>query len=306
MYVLLNIGLIILGLVLLCFGGNWLVSGGESIAKKLRISPIIIGMTIVAYGTSTPELASSFAAIQHPDIILGNIVGSNTSNIGMVIGISSMILALTVNKKAVQKVIPIMIGVSLLLVVLSIDNSISWYDGILLIGILIIFTLYIYKNSIKQKVDYDKNVKVNIPKAILSIGLGIVLLYGGGILAIDNAVVVAETFNVSERVIGLTIIAIGTSLPELITSIIAIRRGSLDIGIGNILGSNIYNILMIIGIASIITTIPVSTQIHVDYAIMIIFSLALVLLLRTGIISRKFGIILTSSYVAYIITTIII
>lgn len=306
MEILLNIGLVIAGLALLCFGGNWLVSGGESIAKKLRMSPMIIGMTIVAYGTSTPELASSFAAIHHPDIILGNIVGSNISNIGMVIGISAIILALTVNKKSVQKIIPIMIGVSLLLVILSIDGSITWHDGILLLGILIIFTLYIYKNSVKNREKYDKSIKVNIPKTILLIGLGITSLYGGGVLAIDNAVVVAETFGVSERVIGLTVIAIGTSLPELITSAIAIRRGKLDIGIGNILGSNIYNILMIIGVVSLITTIPVSAQIHVDYTIMIIFSLALILLLRTGKISRKFGVVLASGYVAYIIMTLII
>jgi len=236
MEIALNAGLTVLGIVMLCFGGHYLVEGGVAIARRFRISSFIIGMTVVAYGTSTPELAASIAAAgQHTQLILGNVVGSNISNIGMVIGISAILVPLVVQKTTVRKEVPIMIGVSLLLIVLSLDNGISQWEGGLLIAGLIAFTLYIYKSAKKQRDNSnlenteEPTRKSNFGRSIGLVALGVGLLWAGAILTIDNVIVIAESYGVSERIIGLTIIAIGTSLPELITSIIAIRKGHHDI-----------------------------------------------------------------------------
>jgi len=245
MEIAVNAGLTVLGIVMLCFGGHFLVEGGVAIARRFRISSFIIGMTVVAYGTSTPELAASIAAAgQHTQLILGNVVGSNISNIGMVIGISAILVPLVVQKTTVRKEVPIMIGVSLLLIVLSLDNGISQWEGGLLIAGLIAFTLYIYKSAKKQRDNSnlenteEPTRKSNFGRSIGLVALGVGLLWAGAILTIDNVVVIAESFGITERIIGLTIIAIGTSLPELITSIIAIKKGHHDIGIGTIIGSN--------------------------------------------------------------------
>jgi len=300
--------LTIVGLVMLCFGGNWLVNGGVTIAKKFRISNLVIGMTIVAYGTSTPELAASVAAAgEHSAIILGNIIGSNIANVGMVIGASAILIPLVVRKSILRKEIPIMIGVSLLLVLLSIDGEISQYDGILLLGGLGVFAFYTYRDAMKQREENKETIekgKNNIYlKSIGLIGIGVALLYVGAILTVDNAVILAKEFGLSEKIIGLTVIAIGTSLPELITSIIAIRKGHTDIGIGTIIGSNIYNILMIMGVGAVLGGVMIGSDVYVDYAIMIIFSLSLLIAIKTGIISKVMGICLTIGYVAYLAVT---
>jgi len=307
MEVILSAVLLLIGLVMLCFGGNWLVSGGVAIAKKFRISNLVIGMTIVAYGTSTPELAASIAAAgDHSAIILGNIVGSNIANVGMVIGVAAILVPLAVHKSVLRKEIPIMLGVSALLVLLSIDGELSQYDGILLLIGLGIFAVYTFRSALKQreKSKDDTADKNNVYlKSIGLIGIGIVVLYIGAILTVDNAVVIAFEFGLSEKIIGLTVIAIGTSLPELITSIIAIRKGHSDIGIGNIIGSNIYNILMIMGVGASLGGVLVTADVYVDYAIMIIFSLSLLIGLKTQIINRTMGIILAAGYGLYLITT---
>jgi len=308
MEVILSAVLLLIGLVMLCFGGNWLVSGGVAIAKKFRISNLVIGMTIVAYGTSTPELAASIAAAgDHSAIILGNIIGSNIANVGMVIGVAAILVPLVVQKSVLRKEIPIMLGVSALLVLLSIDGEISQYDGILLLIGLGVFTAYTFRNALKQREkstgdsDFSKN---NIYlKSIGLIGIGIIVLYIGAILTVDNAVVIATEFGLSEKIIGLTVIAIGTSLPELITSIIAIRKGHSDIGIGNIIGSNIYNILMIMGVGASLGGVLITADVYVDYAIMIIFSISLLIGLKTHIINRTMGVILAAGYILYLITT---
>ncbi len=308
MEIAINAVLTVVGLVLLCFGGNWLVSGGVAIAKKFRISNLVIGMTIVAYGTSTPELAASVAAAgEHSAIILGNIVGSNIANVGMVIGVAAILVPLAVSKSVLRKEIPIMLGVSFLLVLVSVDGKISSYDGILLLAGLGIFGYYTFKNAVKQRAEYKEDVQqgsrnVYVKSAGL-IGIGVVLLYVGAILTVDNAVILAHEFGLPEKIIGLTVIAIGTSLPELITSIIAIRKGHAEIGIGNIIGSNIYNILMIMGVGAALGGVMIGTDVFVDYAIMIIFSLSLLIALKTKIIGRTMGMCLTIGYVAYLAVT---
>jgi len=300
-----NVLLTVVGLAILCFGGSWLVSGGVAIAKKLRISQMIIGLTIVAYGTSTPELAASMAAVvgSHTDLILGNVVGSNISNIGMVIGACAIVSPLVVKKATTRKEVPIMIGVTLLLIAMSVDGEISQYDGVILVAGLIAFTAYTLLRAKKERNEATEDsvtTKTPIPRVIALIVVGAALLYFGGFLTVDNAVLIAENLGISETVIGITIIAIGTSLPELVTSVIAIRKGHTDIGIGTIVGSNIYNILMILGISSVITGIAVVPGMFTHYFIMIGFSIVLIAFLRSGIIPRPAGVGLVIAYAAYI------
>ena len=308
MDIAINVVLTLVGLAMLCFGGNWLVSGGVVIAKKLRISNLIIGMTVVAYGTSTPELAASVAAAgQHTEIILGNIIGSNIANIGMVIGIAAIMVPLVVSRSTLRKEIPIMLGVSLLLIALSLDGELSQYDGLVLIVSLIAFTIFTYKDVKKQRKENNKetnDTKNNVYlKAISLMSIGIALLGVGAYITVENAVVLAAEFGLSEKLIGLTVIAIGTSLPELITSVIAIRKGHTDIGVGTIIGSNGYNILMIMGVGAALGSVAIVSEVFIDYAIMFAFSASLLVALKMGIINRTMGIILTIAYAAFLVVS---
>ena len=315
---ILDIGSVLAGLILLCIGGYAIVSGGVSLAKKLRISSMIIGLTVVAYGTSTPELAASLLAAfnSHTELILGNIVGSNVSNVGMVIGISAIFTPLLISKITVSRWIPIMIGVSLLVVAMSYDGEISQIDGILLIAALIAFTAYTIKTVKKQKIQQNETIEnealegeyflskykiETYPQSFGLIAAGVILLFLGGHLTVDGAVNIAETLGLSQLVIGVVIVAIGTSLPELITSIIAIAKKQTDIGVGNIVGSNIYNILLILGVSSAIVGIPVSSDVFSNYYIMIAFSLVLFIGFRKSI-PRFVGIGLTIAFVAYLVS----
>ena len=312
----LHIGSVLAGLILLCIGGYAIVSGGVSLAKKLRISSMIIGLTVVAYGTSTPELAASLLAAfnSHTELILGNIIGSNISNVGMVIGISAIFAPLLISKITVSRWIPIMIGVSLLVVDMSYDGEISQVDGLILIAALIGFTAYTIKTVKKQKIQQNETVendelegeyflsKYKIETYPQSIGLivaGVIVLFIGGHLTVDGAVNIAETLGLSQLVIGVVIVAIGTSLPELITSIIAIAKKQTDIGVGNIVGSNIYNILLILGVSSAIVGIPVVPDVFSNYYIMIAFSLVLFIGFRKYI-PRVVGVGLAIAFVVYL------
>ena len=312
----LDIGSVLTGLILLCIGGYAIVSGGVSLAKKLRISSMIIGLTVVAYGTSTPELAASLLAAfnSHTELILGNIVGSNISNVGMVIGISAIFTPLLISKITVSRWIPIMIGVSLLVVAMSYDGEISQVDGVILIAALIGFTAYTIKTVKKQKIQQNETIEnealegeyflsrykiETYPQSIGLIVAGVIVLFIGGHLTVDGAVNIAETLGLSQLVIGVVIVAIGTSLPELITSIIAIAKKQTDIGVGNIVGSNIYNILLILGVSSAIVGIPVVPDVFSNYYIMIAFSLVLFIGFRKYI-PRVVGVGLAIAFVVYL------
>ena len=311
MDILLSAILLVVGLAMLCFGGNWLVSGGVAIAKKLRVSNLIIGMTVVAYGTSTPELAASVAAAsEHGSIVVGNIVGSNIANIGMVIGIAAIMVPLAVSRTTIKREIPLMLGVSVLLILLSLDGNLSHYDGAILLASLVGFAIFTYKdakkNREKETGDTSDSKSSVYLKATGLILLGVSLLGVGAYLTVDNAVVLAKELGLSEKLIGLTVIAIGTSLPELVTSIIAIRKGHMEIGVGNIIGSNIYNILMIMGVGASLGNILISSDVFIDYVIMIAFSASLFIALKKGYISRMVGLILSSVYAIYLVISFLI
>ena len=313
---IIDFGSVVFGLIILCIGGYAIVSGGVSLAKRLKISSMIIGLTVVAYGTSTPELAAAILAAlnSHTELILGNIIGSNISNVGMVIGISAIFAPLLISKITVRKWIPIMIGVSLLVIALSYDGEITQIDGVILIVSLIGFTIYTIKTVKTHTAASTENTDVEhvegelflsryrietLPKAFALVGSGIVLLFLGGHFTVNGAVAIAESVGLSQLVIGVVIVGIGTSLPELITSVIAIARKQTDIGVGNIVGSNIYNILLILGIAATIVGIPVSADAFSNYYIMIAFSLVLFVGFRKYI-PRPIGFGLAVAFAIYL------
>ena len=313
---IIDIGSVIIGLIILCIGGYAIVSGGVSLAKRLKISSMIIGLTVVAYGTSTPELAAAILAAfnSHTELILGNVIGSNISNVGMVIGISAIFAPLLINKITVRKWLPIMIGVSLLIIAMSYDGEVSQIDGVILIAALIGFTIFTIKSVKKQGSSETQNIEntqvegelflsrykiETLPKAFALVGLGIVLLFIGGHFTVDGAVAIAESLGLSQLVIGVIIVGIGTSLHELITSVIAIARKQTDIGVGNIVGSNIYNILLILGVTATVVGIPVSADVFSSYYIMIAFSLVLFVGFRRYI-PRPIGFGLVGAFAIYL------
>lgn len=305
--------LLALGLAILLFGGKILVDGASSIALKLGMSHSLIGLTIVAFGTSAPELLVSITAslMGNSDIAIGNVVGSNIANIGLVLGISGLFYPILIRKKHIRFEYALMILVTLIFYALSQNLLISRWEGILLFIGFIGFNAYLFKNlgtgipeGNEEKLDEIEEVGDYSWTA--SIGLftgGIVGLYFGSELLVNNAILISREFGVSERIIGVTIVAIGTSLPELTTSIIAALYKRTDLALGNILGSNIMNILSIIGLTAIIKPIQVSEAfVDSDYLWMIGISLLLFLLMKTKMrISKVEGLVLLLSYITYLI-----
>lgn len=296
------------GLAMLYFGAEWLVKGAIAISSKLGVSQLVIGLTVVAFGTSTPELAVSVSSAMQglSDVALGNVVGSNIVNIGVILGISAVISPIIVSKSAIRKEVPIMIGVAFLLLGIIIDGKIDYIDGIILVAGIIAFTWYSYRSSKKdsdiEEIPTPQILQKNVfSKSLAFIGIGLATLTVGSFLTVDNAVIIASSFGISDLFIGLTLVAIGTSLPELITSIVAAKKGHADLSVGNIVGSNIFNIMAILGISSLISGMVVSDQIFMDMAVMIVFSLVLIPIMRSGfVISRKEGMVLLGGYAAYV------
>lgn len=301
---------------MLFFGAEWLVKGSVSIAKKLRISQLVIGLAIIAFGTSIPELAVSVSsAIQGiSDVTLGNVVGSNIVNIGLILGITAVFAPILIAKNVVRKEIPILLAVSFFLVLISMDGMISLVDGLILISGFVAFSVFSYSTS-KQESTFttikpdDSSLVVKttaMPKVVSLIGIGLTLLIFGSFLTIENAVKLAQQVGISDRIIGLTLVAIGTSLPELVTSVVAARKGFADLSVGNILGSNVFNILAIVGISSLVSEIVVNDLMWLDYFVMIGFAFVLLHIMRTGfVINRIEGILLLIGYTVYTIAVLI-
>ena len=304
--------LTMIGIIMLCVGGNWLVNASVFLSQKLKINKLIIGITIVAIGTSIPELATSFAAIGiHDNLILGNIIGSNIANIGLVMGITLSISISVLHTSKLKKQLFVMIFVSIIYFILITDDEISGYDGIVLLIIMGMFFIITYFDIKKDRQLQDDigNIDQTLQfKSILLMPFGILLLYVGSLLTVDNVVISAKLFGLSERIVGVSIVAIGTSLPELITSTLAIRKKYSDIGVGNIIGSNIYNILFILGISSIL--IPIQANLYVIYydsIIMILFScLFAILIIKTNKISKVIGFCFIILYTVYLLFSFLI
>lgn len=302
---------LILGLILLIVSGEFLVKGAVAIALRLKLSTLVIGMTIVSLGTSAPELLVSIKAAlsSHPDITIGAIVGSNISNIGLILGFTALIFPIVVQKDTIIKDWPMMMGSTLLFVWFVQDGMLELYEGVIFIVILISFLFLIIYQSRKTNIKLEAAAEVDIStkntplwKSISLIVLGCVGLVYGADWMLSSAVDIAIEFGVSERVIGLTIVAFGTSLPELITSCVAAFRKEADISVGNLIGSNIFNLLAILGITSIIHPIDVSQSvIDIDNWFLIILSLLIFPIMYYGKkISRIKGLLLITFYVYYI------
>ena len=300
-----NILLLILGLLLLISGGEFLVKSAVSIAKKFNISPFIVGITIVSFGTSAPELMVSLQATFDgaTGLAIGNVIGSNIANIGLVLGLTVLVKPIIIEKSKYVFSIWFMLISALLFSILLYDGDISFTDGLLLVLGLLVFLLFSFKYDKSQDVE-DDLVEKGVFTTILFFVLGSVGLYFGSDIFVNNAICIAKNMGVSEFVIGITIVAFGTSLPELVTSIVAAVRNQNSISIGNLIGSNIFNIFAVIGITSLIHPLQqnsASITGEISLFIMILFSIIMGLYLIGKKISRLKGLILLAGYLIYII-----
>ena len=309
--------ILIAGLVLLVAGAEVLVKGASRIAFMFGLSPLVIGLTIVAYGTSAPELMVSVQSslAGQPDIALGNVVGSNIFNVLLILGISALITPLVVAQQLIRLDVPILIGVSFLTLMFGMDGKISRVDGAIFVVGIILYTTFLLIQSSKERnpevtEEYEREYgdstvrspqKIAINIGFVLLGLGLLVL--GSKFLVDSSIAIARSFGVSELVIGLTLVAAGTSLPELATSVVASMRGERDIAVGNVIGSNIFNILAVLGGAALLSPEGLSVSqnaIRFDIPVMIAVAVICLPIFITGqLIARWEGLLFLSYYVAY-------
>jgi cation:H+ antiporter len=309
--------LFVIGFVFVVKGADFLVDGASALAKRLRVSDLIIGLTVVAFGTSTPELAVNlYASVQgSAGIAIGNILGSNIFNIFFILGISAIVFPLVVTEDTVWKEIPLVLLAAVVVGILANDSlidrsalsALTRVDGLVLLSFFGIFMHYIFETAKKQRDEKtEPELKsYGLKKAILLVGLGLVCLDLGGGWIVDGAVKLALILGTSESLIGLTIVAAGTSLPELATSVTAARKKNADLAVGNIVGSNIFNIFFILGVSSIIRPLPFDVGSNVSIGVTVFASLLLFVSMFTGrqrdLLERWEGIAFVGLYVGYVV-----
>lgn len=313
------------GFVLLIKGADWLVEGASSIARKLGISDLMIGLTIVSFGTSAPELIVNIIASINgsTDIAVGNIVGSNICNILLILGLTAIIAPVTVQKSTVLKEIPFSLMASVVLLIMANDTIVDGYaqaelsrsDGFTMMMFFIIFLYYTFGLKRNEESDHSGTQRAGWLSTLMIIG-GLVALGVGGNFAVSGAQTIALALGISEALIGLTVVAVGTSLPELFTSVIAARKGNADIAVGNVVGSNIFNIFWILGLSATINPLEFRPEMNTDLLVVIGSTLLLFILIHNGNLHRRIltwwqqksdhclrrweGGILLASYIAYI------
>jgi len=309
--------LLIIGFILLIKGADGFVSGASSIAKRFNIPSLIIGLTIVAFGTSAPEAAVSInAALSgQNDMAVANVVGSNIFNLSFVIGATALVHPIKVQKSTIIKEFPFVILASIVLAILSHDtrfqgyseNALTKADGLMLLSLFIIFMYYLIEMAFSGKDSAEEEIEVmSLGKSILYSVLGVLGIIIGGDLVVDSASNIAISWGMSQNLVGLTIVSVGTSLPELVTSITAARKGESDIAIGNAVGSNIFNILFVLGISSFIHSISVHPIVFADMLVMLLISLISFIFASTKkTINKAEGGVLIALYVLYMIFVII-
>ena len=312
---IIDILLIILGMALLLKGGDMLVDGSSSLARRLKVSELAIGLTVVAFGTSAPELVVSLSASigSHPEIALGNVIGSNNLNLLFILGITGLLAPVAVQKNTIRIEIPLSLLAAIILLLLANfailsgeRNILGRIDGIVLFLFFVLFLFYVYAGMKKnENVDEAPSaISFSSGKLLLFIFLGLAFLVFGGKLVVNSAVTLAQALNISEKIIGLTIIAVGTSLPELITSITAVIKKRNDIALGNIIGSNIFNIFLVLGVSAIARPMEYSPVFNKDIYLLIFGTLLLLLAMFTGKkrkLDRWEAAILVSLYIGYVI-----
>ncbi len=313
---LLAVLLLLIGFVILIKGADFLVGGASSMAKKLNISSIAIGLTIVSFGTSAPEmLVSVTSSLKGYNLAaFGNVIGSNNFNLLFILGVAGIIYPLVVLRNTVRYEVPLSLLAGLILYLLVNDvtfrgaesNLLSRFDSFILLAFFGLFMLYVYR-TMSQSVDSNQNDSIKLYTTSVSIGLvllGMAMLVGGGTLVVDNAIFIAEEYGISKKLIGLTILAVGTSLPELATSAVAAYKKNTDIAIGNVIGSNIFNLLFILGINGLIRPLPYDTVMNFDIYIYGAATVALIIFmftLNTRKLDRWEAFLLLISYFAYTI-----
>ncbi|GAB3069035.1 calcium/sodium antiporter [Salinicoccus sesuvii] len=312
--------LLIVGFVLLIKGADYFVEGASNIAVKLNVSPLLVGLTIVAMGTSSPEATVAILAALEgsPGVVLGNVIGSNIVNITVVVGLTALIAPLTVQSETVRKEIPFALLAALVLMTLMADvalqgleqNIIGRGDGLIILLFLAVFLYYVFEMARKNRAGsveaVDSDTGESWLKNILFTLGGLVAIIFGGELVVSNATEIALTLGMSEALVGLTIVAIGTSLPEIMTSITAALKGKGDMAIGNVVGSNIFNIFFVTGAASTVAPIAAESKLFFDGWVMVGLTVLLLIFSRTSFkIGRREGAVLLAAYVAYLVYIII-
>lgn len=295
---------LIVGFVLLVKGADYFVEGSSSVAKLLRIPSVIIGLTVVAFGTSAPEAAVSIKAAMEGNngIAVGNVIGSNIFNLLVVIGIGSIVRPIMADKKIMYGdfIYSIVISV-VLLIMIAFDLQSGRMDGIILIGFFAYFMYATVKSALKNRISAEEEIQSLTPlRSGIYIALGLTAIIMGGNLVVDSATEIAETFGLSQNLIGLTIVAMGTSLPELVTSVVAAYKGENGLALGNAIGSNIFNILMVLAVSSTIKSINVSIASVYDLLCLIVFSVIAWAITRTSMkITRAEGFLMVGVYAGY-------
>jgi len=306
--------ILLLGFAALIVGGEFLVKGSVGLALKVGMSSLAIGMTIVSFGTSVPELLVSIQAVfqegaNHPEhMSVGNIVGSNIANLSLVLGVTAIIAPVMVSKISLVQDWPVLMGASLLATYFMMDLVVTWTEGIILFSVLIVFTIYMIVRSIRSKEspeddpDIDRDNQKSMWLNILFIALGITGLAFGSTWLVSSATNIATSFDVSPFVIGVTVLAFGTSVPELVTSAIAAFKGETDLALGNLMGSNIFNILSVLGLTAILTPVPLTQTIFDTDIIwmLVIVVLVLLLMLNKRKLTRWKGVFLVLFYLVYV------
>lgn len=309
MELLIQILLLAAGFVLLVKGADWFVEGAASIADKFGIPQIVIGLTIVAMGTSAPEAAVSISAALKgsAEITIGNVVGSNILNILIILGLTSVIRTIAVQRTTIHYELPMVIGITVLLAVLGLhDHVVSRLEGVLLMGCMVVYMLYLLRLAKRGVVENEEleayAEKAPMGKLIFLVIVGVVAIVWGSDIAVNAATAIARIFGLSERIIGLTIVALGTSLPELVTSVTAAMKGNSDIAVGNIVGSNLFNIMFVVGITALITPVVYSASFLVDSVVVVASAVLLLLcVLPQARLGRKSGLLMLLCYGAYFV-----
>ena len=300
---------LVLGLVLLVVGSDLLLRSSVDLSLKYNVSKLVIGLTIVSFATSAPELLISVSSVlkDSSDIAVSNVIGSNIANIGMVFSIALLFVTIKIKKENIKYDFPWLIIVSLLFIWFLQDSQIDRFEGVVFTSVLVLFIIFSFKVRANESEDLDElsTSSMSLSKIFIYLALSSILLYSGSELFVESSIFFANYFGVSERVIGLTMVAMGTSLPELATTLVAIYKKELDISIGNIIGSNIFNILFILGVSSVFAPMQYNaTALNTDLIIVIIAKMTLILMVLYGskkrTLSRKNGIFFLSLFVLYL------
>ncbi len=301
---LLDIFLLVLGFVMLIKGADWFVEGAAGVAAKFGIPQIVIGLTIVAMGTSAPEAAVSISAVVkgNAEITVGNVVGSNILNILIILGLASVITAIAIQKSTLKIDMPFMIAITVVFLVMGkLNADVNRMEGAILLLLFIGYMVYLFILA-KKGTEEEKEENRPIWKLLLFIVVGLVIIVLGSDFTVDGATGIATTLGVSERVIGLTIVALGTSLPELVTSVTAARKGNADIAIGNIVGSNIFNILFVVGISAIIHPVAFASNFLIDSIVATVAGVILMIAVAKDLkLKRPWGIFMLVCYAGYLV-----